>query len=122
MAKRAGSSGFDATKSPLEVAYMWGKQGVEVTTKLLQTWLNGHTAQNLEHRRDILKRRVSGSGATLQHGTAVILGMGVFLTALFVDYNIISEFWTRALSNEFGEVPPALAIPERPVPDGSRAG
>jgi hypothetical protein len=26
-----------------------------------------------------------------------------------VDYNIIHEFWTRALSNEFGEVPPSLA-------------
>ena len=106
---RAGSSGFDATKSPLEIAYVWGKQGIEVTTTQLQNWLNGHTEQNLEHRRDILKRRISGPGATTQHGTAVLLGMGVFLTALFVDYNIISEFWTRALSNEFGDVPPALA-------------
>ena len=106
---RAGSSGFDATKSPLEVAFLWGKQGVEVTTTLLQNWLNGHTTQNLEHRRDILKRRISGAGATLQHGTAVLLGLSVFVIALFVDYNIISEFWTRALANEFGEVPPALA-------------
>lgn len=109
MAKRAGSSGFDATKSPLEVAFIWGKQGVEITTTLLQNWLNGHTRQNLEHRRDILKRRISGSGATAQHGSAVLLGVGVFVIALFVDYNIISEFWTRALSNEFGEVPPSLA-------------
>jgi len=109
MAARAGASGFDPTKSPLEVAFLWGKRGVVVTTTLLQNWLNGHTTQNLEHRRDILKRRISGAGATFQHGSAVILGLVVFVTALFVDYNIISEFWTRALSNEFGEVPPALA-------------
>jgi hypothetical protein len=37
------------------------------------------------------------------------LGVGIFLLALYVDYNIIHEFWTRALSNEFGEVPPSLA-------------
>lgn len=88
---------------------MWGKQGVEITTSLLQNWLNGHTRQNLEHRRDILTRRISGSGAWFQHGSAVVFGVLVFVTALFVDYNIISEFWTRALSNEFGEVPPQLA-------------
>ncbi|MBL8782774.1 MAG: hypothetical protein JNL06_17685 [Alphaproteobacteria bacterium] len=109
MAKRAGMSGFDPSRSPLEVAYLWGKQGVEISTSLLQSWLNGHTKQNLEHRRDILKRRISGSGAWFQHGSAVVLGLFVFITALWVDYNIISEFWTRALSNEFGEVPPGLA-------------
>lgn len=109
MAKRAGLSGFDQSRSPLELAYTWGKQGVEITTNLLQNWLNGHTRQVLEHRRDILTRRISGSGAWFQHGSAVVLGLGVFVMALFVDYNIISEFWTRALSNEFGEVPPQLA-------------
>jgi hypothetical protein len=106
---RAGTSGFDPSTSPLEIAYLWGKRGVEVSTTLLQNWLNRHNKQDLEHRRDILKRRISGSGAVFQHGTAIVLGLAVFITALFVDYNIISEFWTRALSNEFGEVPPALA-------------
>lgn len=109
MAKRAGMSGFDSSRSPLELAYTWGKQGVEISTSLLQSWLNGHTKQNLEHRHDILKRRISGTGAGFQHGSAVILGLLVFVAAVYVDYNIISEFWTRALSNEFGEVPPQLA-------------
>lgn len=109
MARRAGASGFDPSISPLEVAYVWGKRGTWVTTPLLQNWLDGHTRQNLEHRRDILTRRISGSGAWFQHGSAVVLGLVVFAVALFVDYNIISEFWTRALSNEFGDVPPALA-------------
>lgn len=109
MAKTAGRSGFDPTKSPLEVAFLWGRHAVSISTPQLQNWLNGHTTQNLEHRRDILKRRISGPGAKFQHASAVVLGLAVFVTALFVDYNIISEFWTRALSNEFGEVPPALA-------------
>jgi hypothetical protein len=52
---------------------------------------------------------VSGPGAAFHHWSAVFLGVGIFLLALFVDYNIIHEFWTRALSNEFGEVPPAMA-------------
>ncbi len=106
---RAGASGFDPSKSPLELAYLWGKRGLGVSTTLLQNWLNRHTKQDLEHRRDILTRRIKGPGAVFQHGTAILLGVGVFVTALFVDYNIISEFWTRALSNEFGEVPPALS-------------
>jgi hypothetical protein len=106
---RAGTSGFDQSRSPLEIAYLWGKHAVVIKTTQLQNWLNGHTRQNLQQRRDILARRISGSGAVFQHGSAILLGLGVFITALFVDYNIISEFWTRALSNEFGEVPPALA-------------
>ena len=106
---RAGSSGFDPSESPLEKAYVWGRQGLEVSTRLLQNWLDGHTRQSIEHRQKILGKRLSGVGANAQHTAAIVFGLGVFLTALFVDYNIIHEFWNRALSNEFGEVPPSLA-------------
>jgi len=104
---KAGTSGFDPKESPLEKAYVWGKKGLTITQPLLQNWLDGHTRQNIEHRRDVLKHRLLT--ANVQHSIAILLGVGVFVTALFVDYNIISEFWTRALSNEFGEVPPALS-------------
>jgi hypothetical protein len=80
-----------------------------MSTPLLQNWLDGHTRQNILHRQQVLQRHLSVRGAGGQHLIAVILGLGVFVTALFVDYNIIHEFWTRALSNEFGEVPPSLA-------------
>ena len=110
MAKiKTGTSGFDPKESPLEKSYVWGKRGVEVSTPLLQNWLNGHTLQNILHRQQVLQRHLSMRGAGGQHLIAVILGLGVFITALFVDYNIIHEFWTRVLSNEFGEVPPSLA-------------
>ncbi len=44
----------------------------------------------------------------------IALGLGalasfiIFLGALFADYAILSEFWTRSFMNEFLEVPPAL--------------
>ena len=39
---------------------------------------------------------------------AVILAIAIALVAMFVDYHIIREVWTRALANEFMVVPPAL--------------
>ena len=43
------------------------------------------------------------------HAIAIMAGLLVFAGALFVDYAIVSEFWTRALANEFLELPGALA-------------
>ncbi len=104
-----GNSKFDPNESPSGRAYNWGSRGVEVTTSLLRNWLGAHTENSLQLRAANLNRRVYGGGAVLHHGTGVVLGLLVFVMALFVDYNIIHEFWTRALSNEFGEVPPSLA-------------
>jgi hypothetical protein len=39
---------------------------------------------------------------------AAMLALAILLTAMFVDYHIIREVWTRALANEFMVVPPAL--------------
>lgn len=43
------------------------------------------------------------------HVMAIIAGLLIFAGALFVDYTIVSEFWTRALANEFLELPGSLA-------------
>ena len=100
---RSGSTVAD------DKAYAWGKRGVTVTPTLLKNRLREHNGTELRHRADTLHRRIHGSGASTHHLSAIVLGIGVFVIALFVDYNIIHEFWTRALSNEFMEVPPALA-------------
>ncbi len=42
------------------------------------------------------------------YAAAVVLALVILLIAMFVDYHIIREVWTRALSNEFMQVPPAL--------------
>jgi hypothetical protein len=106
---KLGTSKHDLNQSPTGRAFNWGQRGVEVTTTLLKNWLGAHTENSLLLRYENLKRRVSGPGASFHHWSAILLGIGIFLLALFVDYNIIHEFWTRALSNEFGEVPPAMA-------------
>lgn len=106
---KLGTSKHDLNQSPSGRAYNWGSRGVEITTTLLRNWLGAHTENSLILRAENLKRRISGAGASFHHWSAVFLGLGVFIVALFVDYNIIHEFWTRALSNEFGEVPPAMA-------------
>ena len=100
---------YDRNYSAVDRAFDWGRNGVEVEAPLLRNWLGWHTETNLQGHLDNLKRRVHGTGATFHHLMTIALGVGVFLAALAVDYNIIHEFWTRALSNEFGEVPPALA-------------
>lgn len=100
---------YDENFDPSDQAYRWGRSGVEVEPYMLENWLHWHNAQTLDTRIKNLTRQVSGPGVTLHHMTAIVLGVGVFIAALIVDYNIIHEFWTRALSNEFGEVPPSLA-------------
>jgi hypothetical protein len=82
---------------------------VSVTTTLLKNRLREHNGTELRHRSETLRRRIHGSGASTHHITAIVLGISVFVIALFVDYNIIHEFWTRALANEFMEVPASLA-------------
>lgn len=42
------------------------------------------------------------------YAVAIVIALGLALLAMFVDYHIIKEVWTRALSNEFMEVPAAL--------------
>lgn len=43
------------------------------------------------------------------HVGAVVLSVLISCGALYVDYAIVTEFWTRALANEFLELPGALA-------------
>ncbi len=100
---RSGSTVAD------EKGYGWGKRGIQVTPTLLRNRLREHNGTELRHRAETLHRRIHGSGASTHHLSAIVLGLSVFIIALFVDYNIIHEFWTRALANEFMEVPPALA-------------
>jgi len=92
------------------VAYNLGKKGLKVTASFLSNYLKSFNLHSLEVKEKILSRRVSGFGATIQHLSAVLFGLIIFGAALFVDYNIIHEFWVRILSNEFMEVPEALAL------------
>jgi len=58
-------------------------------------------ARNMEKSRQVAHYRPL-------YFVAAILACCILLIAMFVDYHIIREVWTRALSNEFMVVPPAL--------------
>jgi len=58
-------------------------------------------ARNMEKSRQVAHYRPL-------YLVAAILACCILLIAMFVDYHIIREVWTRALSNEFMVVPPAL--------------
>lgn len=90
-------------------AYEMGKKGLKISTQFLSNYLGSFNDHSLEVKENILSRRVKGFGTTIQHLSAVVFGLAIFIAALFVDYNIIHEFWVRILSNEFMEVPEALA-------------
>ncbi len=58
-------------------------------------------ARNMEKSRQIAHYRNLYVGA-------IVFTLGIALLAMFVDYHIIREVWTRALSNEFMQVPDSL--------------
>ena len=58
-------------------------------------------SRNMEKSRQVSHYRPLYLGAA-------VLALVVLLVAMFVDYHIIREVWTRALANEFMQVPAAL--------------
>jgi hypothetical protein len=90
-----------------QVAYDLGYRGVNVSQALLQSQVQDTDETEFRKRREVLLDRVSRSN--FHHWTLVAVGFIVFGLALYVDYAIIHEFWSRLLSNEFGEVPPSMA-------------
>jgi hypothetical protein len=61
---------------------------------------------------DIIARNMEKSRQVAHYkplyAVATGLALAILLLAMFVDYHIIREVWTRALANEFMVVPPAL--------------
>ncbi len=61
---------------------------------------------------DIIARNMEKSRQVAHYRPLYLVAAGLALTillvAMFVDYHIIREVWTRALANEFMQVPPAL--------------
>jgi hypothetical protein len=90
------------------IAYDLGRRGVKVSTPMLLQRLKEHNAIAYEAEEKNLHRRVRGVGAVSSNMLWIVSGLGVFLMALFVDYHIVREFWTWALSNENGELQQAL--------------
>ena len=58
-------------------------------------------ARNMEKSRQIAHYKWLYAGA-------IVFTLAIAMLAMFVDYHIIREVWTRALSNEFMQVPDSL--------------
>jgi len=84
--------------------------------KASDTGVDDDTADELAFARDddsdIIMRNMEKSRQVAHYRPlyilAACLAVGIALLAMFVDYNIIREVWTRALANEFMQVPVAL--------------
>lgn len=90
-----------------QVAYDLGYRGVPVSKALLLSQVQDTDDTEFRKRREVLMDRVNRSN--FHHWTLVVVGFVVFALALYVDYAIIHEFWSRLLANEFGEVPASMA-------------
>ncbi len=114
---KRGRSGKDLNqlRFPDEDGAMLGRSRVPVTTEMLtsriERWNDYYNAKLriIEvDLRDLSKRR-QGFGYALMLGITAVFSFIVFLAVLAVDYAVLSEFWARVYSNEYGEVPPDFA-------------
>lgn len=96
------------TSVPDQEAYELGKKGFLVSAAYLVQYMRRHNEVSYEVREQQLNRKVSGFGVRLHHSIAILAGFTIFVMALFVDYHIVKEFWTWALSNEDGELQAVL--------------
>jgi hypothetical protein len=107
--------GITALPTRDQFAYGLGVRGIEVTREILEDRLiqleedDSRTARTIAMRHDALARETEPVTVFITSMLWLVAGLTVFALALIVDYAIISEFWTRVLSNEFMELPPTLA-------------
>lgn len=96
-------------------SYALGRRGVPLNEPVLAAEIErfdenqSRKALELSIERATLNRNITGLGVRTHLLTALVFGILIFASALWVDYHIVREFWTRVLANEFLEVPPELA-------------
>lgn len=96
-------------------AFRLGRRALEIWPEFLDAKLRQYDDRiascilTLRARKEELERQSKDWLAWGGHVLAIVIGFGILALALRVDYSIIHEFWTRALADEFGEVPKSLA-------------
>jgi hypothetical protein len=97
------------------LAYGRGRSGKEVSEHVLKAVIANLSEEITHHIYDLksafarLQSQGSDKLAIMAYVVAIIFGLAVLGTALFVDYKIIHEFWARAVMDEFGKMPRSLA-------------
>ncbi len=108
---RGGKSVFE---NSMALAYRMGRSGTPVTSKFLKTQAGIYRAYLRAARRSVeikvaeLKARQKDPMRLVSFGLVFLAGLAVTTMAVFVDYTILEEIWSRNFANEFFEVPESL--------------
>ena len=87
----------------------WGPRITQASLNALPVQGSGMSAQTVETVHINLEKSHRFARYSGLYLMAALLGVCVTLGALYVDYEIMNEFWTRILADEFLDVPPNLA-------------
>ncbi len=111
---RPGKSGKSIFDESIDLATRMGNDGVPVTKKFLATqasiylsYLKG-AKRSVEIKVAELKARQKDPLRMVSFGLVFLTGLAVTTMAIFVDYTILEEIWSRNFANEFFEVPESL--------------
>ncbi len=111
---RPHKGGKTEIEKSLALAHRMGRDGTPVTRRFLEAQANTYqsylkTAKRfVELRIAELKARQKDPLRIVSFGLVFLAGLAVTTMAIFVDYTILEEIWSRNFANEFFEVPQIL--------------
>jgi len=111
---RPGKGGKTVFDESIDLAARMGKDGVPVTKKFLATQASIYLSYLKGAKRTVgvkvaeLQERKKDWVRPMSFGLVFLVGIAVTTMAIFVDYTILEEIWSRNFSNEFFEVPESL--------------
>lgn len=106
--------GHTEIQDALTTARKWGRRGVRFTEEKLQHRARSYAGylagarKYLDSEIERLNKKINDPMRYLSYALIIILGIAVTTMALYVDYTILHEIWSRNFANEFFEVPESL--------------
>lgn len=89
-------------------AHSLGRRGIRVSADSMLQHLRRFSSAYYDEMQERLVRKTRGRGVVAHHGVGMFAGGLIFFMAMIVDFFIVKEFWTWALSNENGDLQNAL--------------
>jgi len=111
---RPHRGGTTVVQRTQQLGYSMGRNGRKVNADLLKTQAEIYRAELAGARRTIavklaeLHARQKDPMRIVAFGLVFLAGLAVTTMAIFVDYTILEEIWSRNFANEFFEVPASL--------------
>jgi|GEM_PF-2920169 len=111
---RPHRGGTTVVQRTQQLGYSMGRNGRKVSADFLKTQAEIYRAELAGARRTIavklaeLHARQKDPMRIVAFGLVFLAGLAITTMAVFVDYTILEEIWSRNFSNEFFEVPASL--------------